>query len=126
MKLLGRTLVILLAALVVVGAAIAFAQSSYADALLPTGAGGEMARNGNAETTEDSQEGADTTATIGSERPVFAEGRTRPEGGMGQGLFGAVEIVKNVVIMALLVALVALASQVTRSLRHRRRAAPVA
>ena len=107
MKLIGRTLVILLAALLVVGAAVGFAQSSYAASLVPTVPAGE--RGAAPPSFNSTVDAPDATATGASAQPVFDAGESRPEGGNAGGFFSAVAMVKNLGIMGLIVGVVVLA-----------------
>lgn len=123
MKTLVRTLIILLAAVLVSGATYAFGQSGAAQSLLARGRGrgGEFERGG-----FPPPEG-------GFERGGGAEGGFRPpeggfergpgEGRRGGGLFGAVQMVRPLLIITLIIAGGALLSRVfgRRSGRGNRR-----
>jgi hypothetical protein len=118
MKLLGRTLVILLAALVVVGVAAGFGQSSFANSTSPRR---EAGFRDDAPPNFNQGEGTTGTNTSGSSgRPALTEGRGRPEGGQGINIFGMMDIVKNFVIVGGIVAVVALASAMVQRIRPRK------
>lgn len=101
MQIIRRTLTILLAALVVSGVAFGVAQSSGAQSLGPARAmhGASAGGTINAD-----------TAGASSPRP----GRFEHEGNRSPSLFGAVEMLKDLVIIAIIVGLVALATRATR------------
>lgn len=120
MKLLGRTLVILLAALVVVGAALGFAQTGYADALIPTMPDGA----GSAPPGFDAGTAAAAGTIVTVEQRTPPTDGVRPEGRSAGGLFGAVDIAKDLGIIGLLVGLVALAPQRLNRRRGRTRRQP--
>jgi hypothetical protein len=146
MKIIIRTLVILVAALIVVAAAVGFAQSSFAVALAPgmpaeeRGAApvlvtsvdtssADVADSTSAFTAATSTTAGDTsatgTATAGSEAAstigasVFAGGGARPDHDAAGSIQGAVPLAKNFGMMALIVGVVALASQGVDRLRRR-------
>ena len=113
MKIVGRTLIILAAALAVSGLTYAFAQSSYAQSLIGSvgrgGPPGEFRR----------QPGADLPA--GAELPAFEPGAGGVgfEGGRGgdrhgASLAGAAQLVRPFLIIAALVAAGALVSTALR------------
>lgn len=148
MKIIVRTLIILFAALIVVAAAVGFAQSSFAAAVAPgmpaeeRGAAPVLVTTGDASsvdntgssltfTVSDGTAAADVTAagatapsvaTAASTdaAPVFEGGGSRPDHGAAGGVQGAVPLAKNLSIMALLVGVVALAPQGLSRLRRRR------
>jgi hypothetical protein len=104
MRIIGRTLAIIAAALVVAGITFGVAQSSGAQSLGP-----------NRQMPGAATAGQSAGGTINASRP-------RPNGFEHEGnrtpsLFGAVEIVKDVAIIGVIVALVA---QATRMIRGRR------
>ena len=109
MKLIGRTLIILAAALVVAGATFAYGQSGYA--------GG---RESFAERGVQAQQAGQPAP--GADRGDFRRGGPGGrEHDRGPSLFGIGEIVKDLLIIGVIVAAVALA---TRGLRGRRDRAP--
>jgi hypothetical protein len=101
MRTILRTLVILAAALAVSGIAFGVVQSSGAQSLGPARSMQGVAAGGT--------NNADS-AGAGDARP----GGLEHEGHRSASLFGALEIVKDLVIIAIIVALVALATRLTR------------
>jgi hypothetical protein len=109
MQIIRRTLAIIVAALVVAGIAFGVAQSSGAQSLGPArpmrgAAVGGLSAGGTIN--------ADT-AGAASPRPERGE----HEGNRLPSLFGAVEMLKDLVIIAIIVGLVALATRATRGRR---------
>ncbi|MFN8569218.1 MAG: hypothetical protein U0Z44_17240 [Kouleothrix sp.] len=102
MKLIGRTLVILTAAMLVVGATWALVGAGFGG-----GAPGDARERRAFEQRPAGQPGAGRARPGGFER----------EGGRGPSLFGAGEIVKDLVIIAVIVAIVSL---IKRALPRRR------
>lgn len=129
MKIIVRTLIILIAAFIVVAAAVGFAQSSFAVALAPGMPAEERGAAPVFVTSVDtsSADAADSASafTAGSEAasttgaPVFAGGGSRPDHGEAGGIQGAVPLAKNFAIVALIVGVVALAAQGVDRLRRR-------
>lgn len=147
MKIIVHTLIVLVAALIVVAAAVGFAQSSFAVALAPgmpaeeRGAAPVLVTSADissadaadsaatftaaASTTEGDTGGTGTTA-VGSatastaEAPDFAGVGSRPDHDAAGGIQGVAPLAKNFGIMALIVGAVTLASQGVDSLRRRR------
>ena len=105
MRILARTLAILAAAFVVAGGVFALAQSSFAQTLFPArparGAGVEGRPPATADIGPTSNGGA---AFRGHEH----------EGGRSPSLFGAVEVLKNLVIISIIVAVVSLVQRIWR------------
>lgn len=135
MKIIVRTLIILVAALIVVAAAVGFAQSSFAAALAPgmpaeeRGAAPVLVTN--ADTT--SADGTVSTVTFttpdsataaGAAAAAFTGEGTRGGHDEAGGIQGALPLAKNFAIMALIVGVVALASQGANRLRRQRRYLP--
>jgi hypothetical protein len=146
MKIIVHTLVILLAALVVVAAAVGFAQSSFAVALAPNmpaeergaapifvtnaeTAGADaagstvaftVASNADTDTTAASTTQASITTAGAGAAPVLASEGSRPDHDGAGGMQGALPLAKNFAIIALIVGAVALGSQGFDSLRRRR------
>ena len=98
MRIIPRTFAILAAAMIVVGITFGFAQSSSAQALTSA----RPARNA-------ATQGQSAGGTRGRPHGEFGH-----EGNRSPSLFGAVEIVKNLVIVGIIVALVALVKRATR------------
>ncbi len=109
MKIILRTLIILFAALLVVGATLAFTSSG----ILPTSGGRDgFERQPPAGFVEgQSRPGA----------PSGAEGSRRERGHEGGGMFSAFELLKNLVVMAVIIAFVSLFTQAGGHRRLRRR-----
>lgn len=127
MKIIIRTLIILVAALVVVAAAVGFAQSSFAVALAP---GMPAEQRGAApvlvtgtETAGAETAGADATGSAAAF--TIAGGGFRPDHDGAGGVQGLLPLAKNSAIVALIVGVVALSSQGFDRLRHRRMQLPV-
>jgi hypothetical protein len=116
MRILARTLIILAAAAAVAGGLFAVAQSSYTQTLFPAGparsalAEGQPPANAQAAGSLPPRDGADF-------------GRPNHEGGRSPSLFGAVEVVKNLAIISIIVAIVSL---MRRPWRGRRPTTPPA
>lgn len=110
MRVITRTLIILAAALVVVGATMAYASSGLAGgpASFERGRGGFERQPPPGSHAGGRPESGDRRAGFGDHH----------EG--GRGLFAAAEMVKNLVIIAAIIAVVALLSRLTRGLRPRR------
>jgi hypothetical protein len=103
MRIIGRTLAILAAAMIVVGITFGFTESSGASALAPA----RPAHNAEAQSqSADGTIDASTAGRTGLPAGEFGHGHNR-----SASLFGAVEIVKNLVIIGIIVALVALAKR---------------
>ena len=96
MKIIGRTLAILAAALLVCGAAYALAQSSGTASGFPERGGFARQQAGGPSAGQD--------GFGGTERGRFPGG---PDGerGRGMSLFGAVEVARNLAIIAVIVAI---------------------
>jgi hypothetical protein len=113
MRIFARTLAILAAACVVSAGAFALVQSSYAQSLFSAGpargAGFEAPR---AAALESEADGASATPSEGA-----APGRHAHEGGRSPSLFGAVEMLKNLAIISIIVALVSLVKRAARGRR---------
>jgi hypothetical protein len=109
MKILLRTLIILAAALVVVGGLYAFAQSPAGQAMRAAGPGGH---EGGPPAGFESRrfEGAPGAGFPGGERPGGFDGH-EGRGGHGPSLLGLVEVGKNLAIVAVSVILVALGAR---------------
>jgi hypothetical protein len=111
MRLIARTLVILMAALLVCGATYALAGSEYAQTVFPSRAGRVEAAEGRR-----SDFAPGTAGSAGG-----FEGRPEGPGGErgGPGGFGAIEVLKNLAIVAVIVLIAApilrLAQRRTRS-----------
>ena len=144
MKTIVRTLIILLAAMIVVAVAVGFAQSSFAVALAPgmpaeeRGAAPVLVTNvvdGTADTAGSSvtfdagdstaaadtdTNGAGTASATTATAPVFAGGGSRPGHDAAGGIQGALPLAKNFVIMALIVGMVAFMPQGFARLRQGR------
>lgn len=123
MKTLGRTLIILVAALVVVAATMAFGQTPSAAALLAQpgrpmleGSEGRVAP-GTLPTTGDTA----TATTAAPTQPPMRRGEARPGAGGTAGLMGWLGIGKNLGLIAALVVAVELATRVGRRVLPRRR-----
>lgn len=125
MRLILRTLTILIAALLVVAGTLTFAQSSYGSTLLPGGSevGQRQPPANAARPATDQAATTDASASTSSAAPVDAAATrpARPNGG-GPGGFALAEVGKNLVTIAGMVAVVAI---VTR-FWPRRRLAPAA
>lgn len=107
MKLLSRTLAILAAALVVAGVALTLGQSSYAQSLFP--ARPEQAAMAQASgSTSANTKTAGVAATANQTAPTS---RPDHEGGESPSLFGAVQVLQNLVIVGAIVGGVALVSR---------------
>jgi hypothetical protein len=96
MKLIARILAILAAALVVVGVTFAISQTSFAQSTLPA--------------MPDRAAQASSTATQVSATPP-QRGPGGEHGGQGMSLFGAIDLLQNVVVVGAIVAMVALAKR---------------
>ena len=146
MKVIVRTLIILVAALIVVAAAVGFAQSSFAVALAPgmpaeeRGAAPVLVTSTDTTgtdatvstvtfTTPDSATADDaaaagttgaTSVTNTGAAPAFTGESTHGGHGEASGIQGALPLAKNFAIMALIVGVVALTSQGVNRLRQRR------
>ena len=109
MRILRRTCAILAAAMIVAGITFGFAETSSAQTVAPTRSGQRAAAQPQAAggTIDASTDRASSPPARGIEH----------EGNRSPSLFGAVEILKNLVIVAIIVALVALATRVTRGRR---------
>ena len=146
MKIIVRTLIILVAALIVVAAAVGFAQSSFAVALAPgmpaeeRGAAPVLVTSADTTgtdatvstvtfTTPDSATAVDaatadatgaTSAAGSGAAPAFAGESSHGGHGEAGGIQGALPLAKNFAMMALIVGVVALASQGAGRLRQYR------
>ncbi|MFN8465815.1 MAG: hypothetical protein U0X20_09705 [Caldilineaceae bacterium] len=146
MKVIVRTLIILAAALIVVAAAVGFAQSSFAVALAPNlpaeergeapvfvtdaetagadATGSSVTFSAAGTTASDATQAGTTTADTGAadtgEAPVLAGEGSRPGHGEAGGIQGVLPLAKNFAIMALIVGVVALGSQGLARLRQGR------
>ncbi len=103
MKIIGRTLAILAAALAVAGITFALAQNG----LISAGRGGRPDRGAFSQGGQ-FQPGFDQPPGDAPFDHGNFQSRPDREGGRGASLFGAVEIVKNLAIMGLIVAIVTL------------------
>lgn len=110
MKIISRTLAVLAAALLVCGAAYALAQSSGTNSNFPERGGFD--RRGQLEGGPPLGQGG----FGGSERRPFP-GDFGRERGRGMSLFGAVEVFRNLVIIAVIIAI---AAPIAGRLRKRR------
>jgi hypothetical protein len=98
MKIIGRTLAILAAALVIVGALLAFASSSYT-----TGLGSGMPDRPAVVQTSTTE-----TATNGGAAAASATAGFHHAEASGASLFGIVEVLKNLIIVGVIITIVAL------------------
>ncbi|NTW97660.1 MAG: hypothetical protein HGB28_03835 [Oscillochloris sp.] len=121
MKILTRTLILLVAAMVVVGITMALQSAG----LLAVAGGGERRPSG------DFAEGSRPPGFMpggegmrpegfGGHREGFGDREGGHEGGRS-GIFAAGELVRNLVITAVIIALVSLLSRAVRTLRPQRR-----
>jgi hypothetical protein len=122
MKLLLRTLAILVAGLLISGATFAIVGSSYAQALLPSGPQrGEAAGQRPPEMNAGTSAG---TAADGTSSATPRAGEFGREGGGRPGGFAAVELLKNLGIIAVIVAIgVPIQRLASRRKTHKRPAA---
>ncbi len=107
MKIFTRTALILVAAMLVVGLFYALVQSPWGTAL---GTGGHHGEDGA------------HASFVGGARPEGFAGRERPEGFAGHeergaSLFGLAEVLKNLIIVAVIVMLITLGSRLFRNRR---------
>ncbi|HJZ45811.1 MAG TPA: hypothetical protein VKE41_01555 [Roseiflexaceae bacterium] len=109
MHIFRRTLTILAAALIVVGITFSLAQSSYAQSLTPARQARSSALQSQSATDTINTATANASGTL--DRTAQAGGFER-EGNRSPSLFGAVDILKNLVIVGIIVALVALTKRV--------------
>lgn len=114
MQIITRTLIILAAALLVVGVTMALGQSGALSSL--SGGGGPQAQGHAYATTSETDETTDDTGA------PPARGGHGEQGGMS--LFGAVEIGKNLGVIGVIVAAVALVTGLTRRLARGTRGRP--
>ena len=124
MKIMGRTLIILLAALVVTAGLLAFSSSSMAAGLrgdLPGRDGFERGA-GLGMPFPDAQRFPGGDAGLRAGRDGFREGRGE-HGSQAGSLFGLTEVAKNFVLMALVVLIVVPGAYLLRRLRRRNAAA---
>src|SRR5919202_377805 len=121
MKIIARTLAILSAALLVCGATFALGGSSFTQAAFPSGLGRDV-MNGQPEP----QFGPGGFDNQGSGAPggFDGAGRRGNDGGRGPGGFAVLEVLQNLAIVAVIVAIVApllrLARRRTKSAARRR------
>lgn len=102
MKTLSRALAILAAALVVAGVALTLGQSSYAQSLFP-------AEPEQAAMAQASGSTSDITTTAG-----WPAGQPDHEGGESHSLFGAVQVLQNLVVVGAIVGGASLVSRLGR------------
>ena len=100
MRIIRRTLAILAAAMIVVGVTFGFARSSSAQALAPARSPQSQSAGGTIDASAAGRRGP----------PAGEFGRERNR---SASLFGVVEIVKDLAIVGIIVALVALVTRVT-------------
>lgn len=129
MKILGRTIAILAAALVVVGAAAWFADTDYAQGLgsigrgrgeigrLPAGAAGALFGSGQGRGASPGVEGQQLPGDTGGFAREEGVGR---EGHRSASIFGIREVIKNLVIMGVIVAAVILIDRMAGGRRRER------
>ena len=120
MKILARILAILAAALVVAGGVFAVAQSSYAQALFPA----RPERGAFAEGQLPAAANAQAAGMPTAPNDAAASGRHEHEGGRSPSLFGIVEVVKNLAIISIIVAIVSLVRRAWRGRRPSAHGAP--
>lgn len=109
MRILARTLVILVAALIVAGGTFALGQSSYAQAQLPA----RPSRSVGVQESSAPAAGAATgAATMSNDNAAFVE--HEHEGGRSPSLFGAVEVFQNLAIIGIIVAIVSFVKRIWR------------
>jgi hypothetical protein len=120
MKLLARIAVLLAAALVVVGAMLAFGRSGFAEPLRSQGHGQERAGFERRDMPEGGFAGRPEGGFAGRPEGGFAG---RPEGGRGDrhgpSLFGLAEVAKQLVKIAIIIALVVLGARLLAMVRDR-------
>src|SRR4051812_14245415 len=116
MRLIARTLIILIAALLVCGATYALAGSRYGQTAFPAGAGRGTWRAGRLSAFAPSA----TDATGNSAGRLHVPGGERG----GPGGFGAIDVLKNLAIVAVIVAIGAPILRVVRRRTHPAAPAP--
>ena len=122
MRILSRTLAILAAACVVAGGVFALAESSFGQALFPARPAGGAGLERRPPTTAAS-EAAGTAPT--SNGGTGFRGHEH-EGGRSPSLFGAVEVLQNLVLISIIVAGVSLVQRIWRGRRPNGQPTPTA
>jgi hypothetical protein len=107
MRIIGRIVAICAAAVLVAGITFGLAQSSSAQSLAPAWPAQSAAAQ-----SQSSGGTIDASSDRASGRPAHGPGH---EGNRSPSLFGALEIVKDLAIIGIIVALVALVTRVSRS-----------